>query len=668
MFRFKRNIFIVCAVIALIPGLVFAASSGKFAGAPLPIQKASPGLLKGTNPIPNQYIVVFKDDAVRVVANNIGAFADGLALQYQATVDATWSHALKGMAAYMHPKQAEAMAKDPRVAWIEEDNLIQLDATQTGATWGLDRIDQRSLPLNGTYTYTTAGLGVTAYVIDSGIRITHQQFGGRASSGFTAIDDGNGSNDCHGHGTHVAGTIAGTTYGVAKNAKLVAVRVLNCYGSGYSSGVISGIDWVTANKHLPAVANMSLGGSYSAALNAAVTNSSNAGITYAVAAGNDYGADACGLSPASTPAAITVGATDNSDSRASYSNIGTCLDIFAPGSNVTSAWMTSDTATNTISGTSMATPHVAGAIAILLGTRPAATPVQVALALAQSATPGKVADPGTGSPNKLLYSYTTPPDTVLPTVNLTAPTANTTLKGNVTLAANATDNVRMAHVTFFSNFAGGTQIGTADATSPYTISWNSLAIPNGRYTFTAKATDSAGNVKTSAPVAASVANTGPCVNGGQMILNPGFELGGQNWTADRGVIFNIGSGGTHGGTSLAWLGGYGATHTDDIYQQVSIPSNACTAVFRFWLKIDTEETSSTVPSDAMTITVRDTAGTVLSTIAAYTNLNASTGYLLKSFDLIAYKGKTVRLQFHGVEDYNDATSFFVDDVALIIRR
>jgi subtilisin family serine protease len=308
--------------------------------------------------------------------------------------------AIHGYQAGMSEAQAKRLAADPSVAYVEQDQTVSLLATENNATWGLDRIDQRNRPLSGTYTYPTTASNVTAYVIDTGIAYTHSDFGGRASFGYDAV--GTGGVDCNGHGTHVAGTIGGATYGVAKGVKLVGVRVLNCSGSGTNAGVIAGINWVTQHAAKPAVANMSLGGGASTALDNAVTASVNSGVTFAVAAGNST-ANACNSSPSRVASAITVGATTSTDAKASYSNYGTCLDLFAPGSSITSDWYSSNTATNTISGTSMASPHVAGAAALVLGRNPSLTPAQVRDNLVGAATPNVVTSPGTGSPNKLLF-------------------------------------------------------------------------------------------------------------------------------------------------------------------------------------------------------------------------------------------------------------------------
>ncbi|WP_203901885.1 S8 family peptidase [Virgisporangium aliadipatigenens] len=340
--------------------------------------------------IKDSYIVTLKDGVT-------GGRA--LAARFGATVD---TELATGFTATLSEKAAKRLAADPAVAGVEQDRQVALTAaaTQAGATWGLDRIDQPNLPLTGAYTYPNTAANVTAYVVDTGVRLNHAEFAGRATSGYDFIDKDADAGDCQGHGTHVAGTVAGSTYGVAKAAKIVAVRVLNCQGSGSYSAIIAGVDWVTKNAKKPAVVNMSLGGTTSAALDAAVKKSIAAGITYAVAAGNEN-KNACTVSPARTAEAITVGATDSADRRASFSNYGSCVDLFAPGVGILSSTRNSTTSTGKMSGTSMATPHVAGAIAVYLSGHPTATPAQVRDALVNGATAGKVTDPK-GSPNKLL--------------------------------------------------------------------------------------------------------------------------------------------------------------------------------------------------------------------------------------------------------------------------
>jgi aqualysin 1 len=362
-------------------------------------------LLNADSPdaIPGQYIVVFKDNVAENAAQNI---VNEAITVHDARVEHVYSAALSGFSAQLSEEAVDALLNNPNVAYIEVDTWVSLTATQNNATWGLDRIDQRNRPLNGTYVYDTTGSGVNAYIIDTGIRRTHNEFGGRAFVGFDAFNDGQNSNDCNGHGTHVAGTVGGTVYGVAKNVRLYAVRVLNCSGSGTNAGVIAGVDWVRINHVKPAVANMSLGGGASTALDNAVTNSINAGVTYVVAAGNSN-ANACNYSPARVANALTVGSTTSTDARSSFSNFGTCVNIFAPGSSITAAWHTSNTATNTISGTSMASPHVAGVVALYLQANPNASTTTVRNAIINGATTGVLSSIGSGSPNRLLYSRLT---------------------------------------------------------------------------------------------------------------------------------------------------------------------------------------------------------------------------------------------------------------------
>ncbi|KXK61806.1 peptidase S8/S53 subtilisin kexin sedolisin [Micromonospora rosaria] len=407
---------------------MLAAATPAMAAEPVgPIRAAG-----GATAVADSYIVVFKDTAVE--RGRVRDTAGRLVGRHGGAVARTYSAALRGFEVTVDAKAAARIAADPAVAYVEQNHTVSIAGTQPNPpSWGLDRVDQRALPLDSSYTYPNTAGNVHAYIIDTGIRFSHSDFGGRAVSGFDAVDGG-AADDCNGHGTHVAGTVGGGAYGVAKGVTLVGVRVLNCAGSGTNAGVIGGVDWVTANAVKPAVANMSLGGGANASLDTAVRNSINSGVTYGLAAGNDSGANACNTSPARTTEAITVGSTTNTDSRSSFSNIGTCVDIFAPGSAITSAWHTNDTATNTINGTSMATPHVVGAAALVASVNPSWTPQQVRDYLVNNATDGVIPNPGTGSPNKLLYVVNgdTPPPTddfsvaVSPTSGSTAPGGSVT--------------------------------------------------------------------------------------------------------------------------------------------------------------------------------------------------------------------------------------------------
>lgn len=353
-----------------------------------------------SRPIPDRYIVVFKPEVA-----NPAAEAATLMNGRGGQVHHVYSRAIKGFAASLPAAALQGIQNNPNVLSIEQDQTValkQVSSPQNQAPWGLDRIDQADRPLDTQYSFKSTGAGVNAFVIDTGIRADHVEFAGRLKPGFNAIADSNGTNDCNGHGTHVAGTLGGTTWGVAKGVSLIPVRVLDCAGSGAWSGVIAGIDYVANSPLRPAVANLSLGGGASSAVDAAVAGAVAKGVTIVVAAGNSN-TDACNYSPAREPTAITVGATTNVDYRASYSNYGACLDIFAPGSNITSAWNTSSTATNPLSGTSMASPHAAGVAALTLAANPTATPAAVAASITANATPNRLSAVGT-SPNLLLYA------------------------------------------------------------------------------------------------------------------------------------------------------------------------------------------------------------------------------------------------------------------------
>ncbi len=373
----------------------------------IPLDPADPPathVFAPSKPIEGRYIVVFKASVVNPVSETVNIMR-----AFNRPVHHTYTSALKGFSATLPDAAVQAIRNNPRVDYVEQDQTVSLNSAgthQTSATWGLDRIDQRDRPIDTQYHYNFTGSGVHAYIIDTGILATHVEFTGRLKPGFNVIADANGTNDCHGHGTHVAGTVGGTSWGVAKGVSLIPVRVLNCTGGGTVSGVIAGIDWVANSTARPAVANMSLGGGKSTAMNTAVKGAVDKGITMVVAAGND-GRDACNFSPASEPTAITVAATTSSDAKPSWSNFGKCVDIFAPGSSITSAWITSTTASAIASGTSMASPHVAGVAALALQANSAATPASVTTFLITNATANKLTSIGRGSPNKLVYSLAT---------------------------------------------------------------------------------------------------------------------------------------------------------------------------------------------------------------------------------------------------------------------
>lgn len=347
--------------------------------------------------IPGKYVVVLKDDAGVAATRDVSSMAADVG----ATVHDRYNHALNGFSATMDDAAVDELRADPRVAFVQADQVVHATETQSPTpSWGLDRVDQEELPADDSYTYNETGAGVTAYIVDTGINAAHSDFGDRVGEGFSSVEGG--TDDANGHGTHVAGTVGGEEYGIAKEVALEPVRVLDAQGSGSTAGVVEGVDWVAQNASGPSVANMSLGGPADPALDAAVQGAIDAGVTFAVAAGNDYGADACGSSPASVPDAVTVASTADDDSASEFTNGGDCVDLAAPGTDITSDWIGGPDATNTISGTSMATPHVAGTAALYLEANPDAAPADVSTGLVDEATPDVITGLPTGTPNLLL--------------------------------------------------------------------------------------------------------------------------------------------------------------------------------------------------------------------------------------------------------------------------
>ncbi|WP_203912182.1 S8 family serine peptidase [Rhizocola hellebori] len=602
--------------------------------------------------VAGRFIVVLNDTGVSE-ATAVAAKAQDLAGRFGGQTRHVYTAGVRGFSVAMSAKQAQRMAADPAVAYVEQVQQMSITDTQNNPpNWGDDRIDQRNLPLNQAFTYpANPGQGVTVYVADTGINPNHVDFSGRVRQGTDIVDGDSNPADCHGHGTHVAGTAVGTSYGIAKKANVVAVRVLNCQGSGFDDDFIAAFNWIRTNAVKPAVVNYSIGCTSrctSQALETAVSNLISSGIQFVQAAGNASD-DACFYSPQRLAAAITVGNSNSSDARNSSSNYGTCLDIFAPGTSIVSASYSNNNGSATMTGTSMASPHVAGSVALYLGANPSATPAEVRNALVNNGTTGKITSPGSGSPNVLLYTGFIGGGT----------------PGNPSVSNPGNQSTAVGQ-------AVDLQLQASGGTTPYTWSASglpaglSIAAATGRITgsptaagtsnVTVTVTDSASRTGT-ANFTWTVTTGQPGCNPVQVVGNSGFESGSTPWTASQYVIGTWTEYPARSGTRNAWLGGRGNAHTDTLSQSISIPSGCTSVTLRYWLQIDTDEYESAV-YDRLTVTLGST------TVASYSNLNPSTGYVERVVNVSQFAGQTVALKFTGVEDWSLQTSFVVDDVTV----
>jgi subtilisin family serine protease len=603
------------------------------------------------NAVAGRYIVTLKPAAL--AATKVSALARELTGRFGGQTRHVYDSALAGFSANMSVAQAQRLAADTAVASVEQVQRIGvLDTQNNPPNWGDDRIDQRNLPLNQSFTYpANPGQGVTVYVLDTGLNASHTEFTGRVKQGTDMVDNDSTPQDCHGHGTHVAGTAVGTTYGIAKKASLVSVRVLNCQGSGTNDDLIAGINWVRTNAQKPAVVNYSIGcGSpcTSQAMDTAVTNLINSGVQFVQAAGNSSD-NACSYSPQAVAAAITVGNSTSTDARNSSSNYGSCLDLFAPGTSIVSASYSSNTGSATMTGTSMASPHVAGAAAAYLGANPNATPAQVRNALVDNGTTGKITSAGSGSPNVLLYTGfiggTTPGN---PTV---------TNPGNRSSAVGQAVDVTVqgsGGTTPYSWSASGLPAGLSVGATTGRITGSATAAGTSNVTVTL--TDAASKTATATFTWTVTSGGGGCTPA-QLIGNSGFESGTSPWTATANVIGTWSQYPARSGTRNAWLNGGGQVQTDNIAQSVTIPAGCASVTLRFWIRITTAEYENLV-YDKLTVTFGST------TLATYSNLDKTTGYVEKVINVGQFAGQSATLKFNGVEDWSYQTSFVIDDVTI----
>ncbi|MET7418607.1 S8 family serine peptidase [Dactylosporangium sp. NPDC005555] len=637
---------ITAAGTALAAGLV-----GAFAAAgPAQAAPAVGAILYADSPdaVSGRYIVTLKDGSTSIATQ-----ASRLTGRFGGQTRHVYDPVQRGFSAAMSSQQAARLAADPAVASVEAvQRITVLDTQNNPPNWGDDRIDQRSLPLNQAFTYpANPGQGATVYVLDTGLNASHTEFTGRVRQGTDIVDGDSNPADCHGHGTHVAGTAVGTTYGIAKKASLVSVRVLNCQGSGTNDDLIAGINWVRANAQKPAVANYSIGcGSRcsSQAMDSAVSSLISSGVQFVQAAGNN-GDDACYYSPQGVAAAITVGNSNSSDGRNSSSNYGSCLDLFAPGTSIVSASYSSNTGSATMTGTSMASPHVAGAAALYLGANPNATPAQVRDALVNNGSTGKITSPGSGSPNVLLYTGFigggTPADPAV--VN---PGNRSSVVGQpVDLQIQGSGGT-----TPFTWSASGLPAGLSIGASTGRITGSATTAGTSNVTVTLK--DAANKTATTQFTWTVTTGGGGCTPS-QPVGNGGFESGTSPWTATANVIGTWSQYPARSGSRNAWLNGGGKVQTDTVSQQVAIPSGCTSVQLRFWIRITTAETEN-LAYDKLTVTLGST------TVATYSNLDRTNGYVEKVIDASAFAGQTVTVKFNGVEDWNLQTSFVLDDVSI----